>query len=57
MKTPFIPYELAVIAKEKGFNEKCFAWYNYSDNLQYFGNDSILDRYAGDENRPLAPLY
>jgi len=27
MKNLFIPYELAVIAKEKGFNEPCFGFY------------------------------
>lgn len=28
MNKLFIPYELAVIAKEKGFNEPCFAFYD-----------------------------
>lgn len=28
MKHLFIPYELAVIAKEKGFNEPCIAFYD-----------------------------
>jgi len=27
MKHLFIPYELAVIAKEKGFDEPCLGWY------------------------------
>lgn len=56
MKNLFIPYELAVIAKEKGFNENCLGWYNYK-SLEIFGEDSVLDIYAGDDNRPLAPLY
>lgn len=30
MKHLFIPYELAVIAKEKGFNEPCFAYFQLS---------------------------
>ncbi len=41
MKHLFIPYELAVIAKEKGFNEKCIATYTQNtigkgDRLQFF---------------------
>ncbi len=27
MKHLFVPYELAVIAKEKGFNEECFKYF------------------------------
>lgn len=27
MNTPFVPYNLAALLKEKGFNEPCFAWY------------------------------
>lgn len=27
MKQLFLPYELAVIAKEKGFDEECFGYY------------------------------
>lgn len=30
MKNLFIPYELAVIAKEKGFNEDCLAAYSFT---------------------------
>ncbi len=52
----FIPFRLAVLAEEKLFNEQCLAWYNYG-KLQIFGEDLILDCYATEENRPLAPLY
>jgi hypothetical protein len=40
MKHLFIPCELSLLAKEKGFNEKCLA--NYSD-LSYPTNDSGND--------------
>lgn len=32
MKHLFIPYELAVISKEKGFDEMCLAYYNELGN-------------------------
>lgn len=32
MKKLFIPYELALIAKEKGFNESCFGGYYLFEN-------------------------
>jgi hypothetical protein len=28
----FVPYELAVLAKEKGFDERCLGYWNYSSN-------------------------
>lgn len=34
MKHLFIPYELAVIAKEKGFDEECFAYYDKLEKLK-----------------------
>lgn len=43
MKHLFIPYELALIAKEKGFNEPCFAYYSSFDNQIKFFNTDILD--------------
>jgi hypothetical protein len=57
MKKLFLPYELAIKAKEKGFDEKCFAWYNCGNTIEYFGDDLQLDMYAGEKDRPLAPLY
>lgn len=56
METEFIPYKLAMLAQTKGFNERCFGWYNYNQ-IEIFGNDLILDLYAGEENRPYAPIY
>ena len=57
MKHLFVNYDLATKLKQKGFNEKCFAWYNCGDTIEYFGDDRILDSYAGEEDRPFAPLY
>lgn len=34
MKHLFLPYELSVIAKEKGFNEDCLAVYNCSKDYK-----------------------
>lgn len=34
MKHLFIPYELAIIAKEKGFREKCFGLFNAYNNFE-----------------------
>ncbi len=34
MKHLFLPYELAVIAKEKGFNEPCLAVFFYHKNFK-----------------------
>ncbi len=34
MKHLFLPYELAVIAKEKGFNEDCLKYYDYDKTLK-----------------------
>jgi len=36
MKNLFIPYQLALIAKEKGFNEPCFTKFE-----QYFNKESL----------------
>ncbi len=33
MKNLFVPYELALLAKEKGFNDPCFGYY-YKDNIE-----------------------
>src|SRR5688572_12501441 len=65
MKHLFIPYPLAVIAKEKGFDENCLAWYH-----KYKIDDKptdILIRYLDWKKQPAyskkdesvipAPLY
>lgn len=56
MEKEFVTYEQALKLKKLGFFESCFGWYNYED-LQVFGRDSLLDSYAGEEKRPLAPTY
>lgn len=50
MKELFVPYELAVRLKEKGFEEGCFGWYA-KDGSFYTGNVSIH------QGLLLAPLY
>jgi len=49
MKNLFLPYELAMIARAKGFNDSCVAWYDNQKNLnlvedgQLEDNNFILD--------------
>lgn len=56
MKDLFVPYELAVLAKEKGFKDMCFYYFNKRGEL-------ILDRtylyeyHSIGEYHTLAPLY
>lgn len=57
MKEKFVSYEIARLAKKHKFNKECFAWYNYNQ-LNYFGEDNILDGYANEiDERPVAPTY
>lgn len=55
MKHLFIPYELAVIAKEKGFNDYCLNAYNDRGKMPYSDkhckNSSLLNGFVA------APLY
>lgn len=51
MKHLFLPYELAVIAKEKGFDERCFTYY-YKGEIQSI---SVLPFES--EDKVIAPLY
>lgn len=44
MKDLFLPYNLALLAKEKGFNELCFGFYQLS---RTFDNSAIFE-YIGD---------
>lgn len=54
----FVPFDLSMELKSIGFNEDCFAWYNYGgDYLCIFGDDHLLDGYAGSDQRPMAPLW
>ena len=55
MNKEFVTYKQALTLKELGFDEMCFAWYNYGELLE-FGNDHILDMYAGEDKKPVAPL-
>lgn len=55
MENNFVTWEQAKLLKELGYNEECFGWYNYG-RLVFFGCDLMLDGYAGEDNRPLAPL-
>ena len=55
MEKEFVTYEQALALKELGFYEECFAWYNYGELLE-FSNDHILDMYAGEDKKPVAPL-
>jgi hypothetical protein len=59
MKNLFLPYELAVIAKEKGFNEKCLAGFD-TDKEFHLYNDDEQDGWRN-KNIPAgefsAPLY
>lgn len=42
MKHLFLPYKLALLAKEKGFDESCFAGWS-----SYLSGDAILVTYIG----------
>lgn len=52
----FIPSFEANVLSRLGFKEDCFAWYNF-DTLWFYGDDMILDGYAGEEDRPNAPTW
>lgn len=52
LKSLFLPYELAKIAKEKGFNEPCCAYYLKSDKSLNFSFNASNDEYTD----CLAPL-
>ena len=43
MKEDFVPYDIAVKLKEKGFNEKCFAYYDVEDNVGLLYNTQYSD--------------
>lgn len=42
MKKHFVPYELANLAKEKGFDDFCFGMYFTDGTLEYDGEKYIL---------------
>lgn len=54
----FANYELSLLAKEKGFNEDCLAYYKSSKNLVIDGiNSSNKDIFFFQPERTTAPLY
>lgn len=56
MKNLFVPYEIALIAKEKGFNEPCLAEYDLLDK-QLELIDSLEFPSKNLKNNLCAPLY
>ena len=61
MKDLFVPYNIALLAKEKGFNEPCLAMYNHSNvvsnpSLNVVKNDWFFE-IESDKDRCSAPLY
>lgn len=58
MQHLFLPYHLAVIAKEKGFTGKCLGFYGRSFPLYNFDNFYLQDRQIfGGDIKCNAPLY
>jgi hypothetical protein len=60
MKHLFVPYDIAVMAKEKGFNEKCLGYINENGKTFLF-DVMMLDREGLEDNDKykgiLSPLY
>ena len=44
MEKQFIPYELALVLKQLGFNEECFAWWGLKNNISLFQDTPFEDR-------------
>ena len=64
MEKLFIPYELAVISKEKGFDEFCFGFYNCismntygKHNLRYFKDSNFYSNSTFHPAQVCAPTY
>lgn len=62
MENLFIPYELAVLAKEKGFNEPCIYYYitrNFCEPIGINGRGSLTATNKNNFDKMLctAPLY
>lgn len=55
MKHLFVPYEIALKLKEKGFNELCLA--NYYDEIEVGMMLTIGNKYGYKYNQTPAPLY
>lgn len=68
MKELFVPYKLSLLAKEKGFDEPCFGYYNGKGLLRYAGTTDENLRTGGMDTEEMrnqslnskycsAPLY
>ena len=61
MKHLFVPYELALKLKEKGFKAKCFAWYDHYKDFYYCDIDDDVSKNTKltgkDKSCCTAPLY
>lgn len=57
----FVPYKLAILSKEKGFDESCIAWFNDDRNIIFYPllkGDSLGVRQQDlHYTHLLAPLY
>jgi len=56
MNQLFLPYELAVMAKEKGFDDHCFMFY-YNNGKGNTLTDDAIFKTGTDSNPVNAPLY
>lgn len=54
LKDQFVPYELALKLKGLGFDEKCFGWFNYNQEIQYAPSVVKIDLH---NDYTLAPLW
>lgn len=63
MKHLFIPYELALLAKEKGFDEPCFGFFKYKNKTVVLFQDKLCDPSCNSDIKnddfieATAPLY
>jgi len=62
MKNLFIPYKLAVIAKEKGFNEKCFGFWAGNPNVENYNwhlniTENNWHNHKNNTTAIVSPLY
>ena len=57
MKHLFVPYEMALKLKEKGFNEPCLALFNNSDKPIIAGNTPVFNSKTVDDSIICAPTH
>ena len=57
MKHLFVPYNIALIAKEKGFNEECCTYFLNQILQRLDGFGLMNEDFKDDEARISAPLY